>query len=85
MNPGDLIATGTLSGATQSELGCLLEATWDGTRPFKSQSMGENSQSINRAWLEDGDTVVFSTRQVGSNGLGKVGFGTCEGQILSSR
>ena len=85
MQPGDLIATGTLSGASQSELGCLLEASWDGTRPCEMKSLGTErtaNEGISRTWLEDGDAVHFKAQAPGSDGVGRVGFGRCSGKIL---
>ena len=38
MRPGDMIATGTLSGPEDSMLGCMLEISWQGTRPVKFPS-----------------------------------------------
>lgn len=78
LRPGDLLATGTLSGPTRAELGCLLELTWDGTR-----SIAEGS--TRRGFLEDGDVVSFTARaRGGEKGKGKVGFGVCRGWIVGS-
>jgi fumarylacetoacetase len=85
MQPGDLIATGTLSGATQPELGCLLEASWNGTRQCTaSTKAGAESKSINRVWLQDGDIVQYTAQALPKDGLGRVGFGECSGEILAS-
>lgn len=37
MRTGDLIGTGTLSGTMDQELGCLLEATLYGKKPYHAQ------------------------------------------------
>ena len=82
MRPGDLIATGTLSGPTTAELGCLLELTRDGTSPFEAES---KDGRISRPWLRDGDVVSF---RIGKNSKGEnfsVGFGACEGKILPAK
>lgn len=79
MRSGDLIASGTLSGPTSTELGCLLELTRDGQKPFEAELDGKR---IERSWLEDGDGVVF---EIGKNHEGdtmQISFGTCEGKIL---
>ncbi|HKO54692.1 MAG TPA: fumarylacetoacetase, partial [Thermoanaerobaculia bacterium] len=51
LRPGDLLASGTVSGAEKESRGCLLERTWRGTEPLELPS-GET-----RAFLEDGDEV----------------------------
>jgi fumarylacetoacetase len=57
IRPGDLIASGTVSGPGPRDLGCLLELGRGGTRPLPVAG-GE------RSWLLDGDTVTVrgSTR-----------------------
>ena len=49
LQPGDLLASGTISGATEESRGCMLELTWRGANPLKLKN-GEE-----RKWLEDGD------------------------------
>lgn len=51
LRPGDLLGTGTVSGAQPESRGCLLERTWRGTEPLRLSS-GET-----RRFLEDGDEV----------------------------
>lgn len=73
--PGDLIASGTVSGATPDSLGCLLELTEGGKRPIELPS-GEE-----RRFLEDGDEVIlrgYCQRE----GFRSIGFGTCRGVIV---
>ena len=81
MRSGDLIATGTLSGATDTELGCLLELTRDGKAPVQIQSNGLDRTALGRAWLEDGDGVMFKIGSGGDSTMG-IGFGWCQGKIL---
>ena len=50
---GDLLATGTISGAAESSAGCLLELTRNGAQPI-SLPTGET-----RAFLLDGDEIIF--------------------------
>ncbi|HXF42120.1 MAG TPA: fumarylacetoacetase [Pyrinomonadaceae bacterium] len=75
LQPGDLIATGTVSGPGKDERGCLLELTWRGTEPILLPT-GEE-----RRFLEDGDEVIirgFCQRE----GFRRIGFGECRGRIL---
>jgi fumarylacetoacetase len=75
LRPGDLIASGTVSGATKEARGCLLERTWRGTEPLELPN-GET-----RAFLADGDIVAlrgFCER----TGARRIGFGECRGQVL---
>src|SRR5437763_5211978 len=51
LEPGDLIASGTISGATEDSRGCMLELTSRGAKPLKLPN-GET-----RKWIEDGDTL----------------------------
>jgi len=87
---GDLIATGTLSGTSRSQLGCLLEATYNGASPYEMVSIGAGQdgnpkKSISRRFLEDGDTIEFRAQADDGSGLGKVGFGVCSGQVLPAQ
>jgi fumarylacetoacetase len=83
MRAGDLFASGTLSGGTLKEAGCLLEATWNGLHKLeliRSQDDGAPGNGL-RTWLEDGDAVSF---RVGGAPSG-IDFGACEGTICSAR
>lgn len=84
MRAGDLIATGTLSGPSSTELGCLLELTRDGTVPFEPErkDLNSNKAGFSRQWLEDRDNVVFKAGVFGKGEAPRIGFGTCEGKIL---
>jgi fumarylacetoacetase len=75
--PGDLFATGTISGATKESRGCLLERTWRGAEPITLPT-GEQ-----RSFLEDGDEVLL--RGVCERpGAARIGFGECRGVIASA-
>ena len=77
LRPGDLIASGTVSGPDEGQRGCLLELTWRGTNPLELPT-GEA-----RRFLEDGDEVIM--RAYGeAAGRRRIGFGECRGTILSS-
>ena len=73
MNAGDLLGSGTISGAEKSERGSLLELSWGGKEPFKLDT-GET-----RSFIEDGDTLTLKGAAKGDGY--RIGFGTCEGTI----
>jgi len=74
MSTGDLLGSGTISGADKTAYGSLLEMTWGGKEPITLT----NGQS--RTFLEDGDTVTLHGHAQG-DGF-RVGFGDCSGQII---
>ncbi len=75
LEAGDLLASGTISGATEESRGCMLELTWRGANPLKLPD-GET-----RKWLEDGDTLSI-TGWCQGDGY-RVGFGEVSGKIVS--
>ncbi len=75
LRPGDLLATGTVSGPTPGSVGCLLERTRRGAEPFTLPN-GEQ-----RKFLEDGDEVVIRA-WCEREGLARIGFGECRGVVL---
>src|SRR5436190_5797806 len=74
LQPGDLLASGTISGPTDESRGCMLELTWRGQNPLKLAN-GEV-----RKWLEDGDIVSINGWCQG-NGY-RVGFGDVSGRVI---
>jgi fumarylacetoacetase len=78
LRPGDLLGSGTVSGPSQDERGCLLELTWRGRDPLALPS-GET-----RAFLEDGDEVII-TGYCERPGTVRIGFGECRGVIGAAR
>jgi fumarylacetoacetase len=76
LRPGDLIATGTISGPEKENRGCLLELTWKGTDPLLLPG-GEQ-----RTFLEDGDEVILTGYCV-REGFRRIGLGTCRGTIVA--
>jgi fumarylacetoacetase len=78
LEPGDLLGSGTQSGAEPDEAGSLLELTAGGRQPLTLAS-GET-----RTFLEDGDRVVFSGWCDSAGGF-RVGFGTVEGTVLPAQ
>jgi fumarylacetoacetase len=75
LQPGDLLASGTISGPTEESRGCMLELTWRGANPLKLPN-GET-----RKWLVDGDELAVTGWCEGDNY--RVGFGEVSGRILS--
>jgi len=75
LRPGDLLASGTVSGPGRTERGCLLELTWRGTEPLSLPS-GET-----RRFLEDGDEVIFRGH-CAREGFARIGFGECRGVVV---
>ncbi len=75
LRPGDLLASGTLSGPRRENRGCLLELTWRGTEPL-SLPTGET-----RRFLEDGDEVIMRA-SCSRDGFVGIGFGECRGVVL---
>ncbi|RLE15941.1 MAG: fumarylacetoacetase [Actinobacteria bacterium] len=74
VRPGDLFASGTVSGPTRDEFGSLLEITWNGTDPI------EYPDGSTRTFLEDGDTVTIRGRCTAEDAV-PIGFGECLGTI----
>lgn len=74
MNTGDLLGSGTISGAEQRNRGSLLELSWGGKEPLTLDT-GEN-----RSFVQDGDTLTLKGRAKGDGYT--IGFGTCTGTVL---
>jgi fumarylacetoacetase len=72
--PGDLFASGTVSGPDRGQWGSLMEQTWRGTEPL---TLPDGST---RTFLEDGDTVTMRA-WAGGDGRPRIGFGVCIGTI----
>ena len=72
--PGDLMASGTISGPTEASYGSMLELSWRGEKPVPLP--GDET----RSFLKDGDRVILRGYAEG-NGY-RIGFGTAEGKIL---
>jgi fumarylacetoacetase len=77
LRPGDLIATGTISGPSPDLLGCLLEITRRGKAKLRLPT-GEE-----RTFLQDDDEVMFRA-WCEAPGFARIGFGECRGRIQSS-
>ena len=72
METGDLLGSGTISGATRESCGSLLELTWNGRDPLAVDGGV-------RTFIEDGDTLTlrgYCERDY------RIGFGSCAGTVL---
>ena len=78
LESGDLIATGTVSGAAPEARACMVELTEKGTAPI---TLPDGSS---RTMLEDGDTLTLRGRAVAA-GFVSIGFGDCSGTIAPAR
>jgi fumarylacetoacetase len=74
LRPGDLLATGTISGPEEGSEGCLLEMK------HRAQPLTLPTAET-RTFLEDGDEVILRG-YCSRPGLPRIGFGTCTGRIL---
>jgi fumarylacetoacetase len=74
--PGDLYASGTISGAEPGSFGSLIELTWNGRDPLSLPD------GTTRRFLEDGDTVILRG-WCERDGIGRVGFGDCRGTVVA--
>ncbi len=72
--PGDLYASGTISGPAQHERGSMLELSWRGSEPIVLPG------GVQRSFLADGDTVVLRG-WCERDGV-RVGFGEVSGTLL---
>jgi fumarylacetoacetase len=75
LQPGDLLASGTISGPEENARGCMLELTWRGANPLTLPG-GET-----RKWLEDGDCLTISGWCQGDGY--RVGFGEVSGRVVA--
>ena len=73
MNGGDLLGSGTISGAQKHQRVSLLELSWGGKEPFTLDT-GDT-----RSFVEDGDTLTLKGAAKGDGY--RIGFGTCTNTI----
>ncbi len=76
VNSGDMMGSGTISGATEDSFGSMLELTWSGKNPIK---MNDGSE---RKFINDYDTVIMRG-YCEKNGV-RIGFGECSSKLLPS-
>jgi fumarylacetoacetase len=77
LRPGDLLASGTISGPTPDSYGSLLELAWKGTKPI-ALANGET-----RVFLQDGDRLTMTGWCQGQGY--RIGFGEVVGTVLPAR
>lgn len=78
LETGDLIATGTVSGAADEARACLVEITRLGQEPLTLPD------GTKRVMLEDGDTLTLRGKAK-AEGYVPIGFGPCSGAIVPAR
>ncbi len=74
MRTGDLLGSGTISGADRGTYGSLIEMSWGGDDPI-TLDCGET-----RTFVEDGDTIALHGHAQGDGY--RIGFGSCVGTIM---
>ena len=76
LRPGDLFASGTVSGPAPEQRGSLLELTWNGSEPVTL------ADGTTRGFLQDGDEVVLTATAPGPRG--PIGIAEVRGRIVAS-
>ena len=77
LRPGDLFASGTISGPDKGSQGSMLELTRRGTEPVVLPT-GEE-----RKFLHDGDEIILRA-YFQREGAARIGLGECAGLIVAS-
>ena len=77
LQPGDLFASGTVSGPERDSQGCMLELTRRGAEPVALPT-GEE-----RKFLHDGDEIILRG-YLRREGAARIGLGECSGLIVAS-
>ncbi|MEV0331257.1 fumarylacetoacetase [Nocardia sp. NPDC050717] len=77
VRPGDLFASGTISGPERDQRGSFIELSWGGTEPI---TIGD----AERSFLADGDEVTITATAPGTAGR-PIGLGSVSGRILPAR
>ena len=86
MKTGDLIGTGTISGAgrdeqgRKKELGCLYEAV-----QTQTQVLPKGNGEYEEGYLEDGDEILLEGWCEDANGTKVLGLGECRGRIVAPK
>jgi fumarylacetoacetase len=76
VNIGDVMASGTISGATPDSYGSMLEIAWKGTKPVVL------SDGTERRFILNDDTVIM--RGWAEKDGVRVGFGEASGKIIAA-
>jgi fumarylacetoacetase len=77
LSPGDLFASGTVSGPEPGSQGCMLELTRRGAEAITLPT-GEE-----RKFLHDGDEIILRA-YLQREGAARIGLGECSGLIVAS-
>jgi len=77
LQPGDLFASGTVSGPEPGSQGCMLELTKRGAEPLALPT-GEE-----RKFLHDGDEVIMRG-YLEREGAARIGMGECAGLVVAA-
>jgi fumarylacetoacetase len=77
MRPGDLLASGTISGSTPDSYGSMLELTWGGTKPLHLPD------GTARKFLHDGDKITLTGVCKGDDF--QIGFGEATATLLPAK
>ena len=77
LRPGDLLGSGTISGATPGTYGSLMELTQGGKQPVQLPSREA------RTFIEHGDEIIQRGRGA-REGCTSIGFGEAAGRVLDS-
>ena len=77
LQAGDLLGSGTQSGARPEQAGSLLELSAGGKNPL-TLANGES-----RTFLQDGDAIILRAHCERS-GFRRIGFGDCQGLVLAA-
>jgi len=75
IRPGDILASGTISGPDAGSFGSMLEICWKGTKTV------ELGPDCTRKFLQDYDEVIIRGKADNKTGI-KLGFGECSGIVL---
>lgn len=75
LEAGDFFGSGTVSGQDMASAACMTELASAGQRPILV------SDSEERAWLQDGDEIIFRA-QARKQGFISIGFGECRGTVM---
>ena len=74
VNSGDMMGSGTISGAEPASFGSMLELTWSGKNPIKLNDGTE------RKFINDNDTVIMTG--FCENKEVRIGFGEVSTKLL---
>ncbi len=74
VNSGDMMGSGTISGATPDSYGSMLELTWRGQNPLQLKDGSE------RKFINDNDSIIMKG-YCKKDGI-RIGFGECKSKLL---